>query len=74
MEEQGGGSSFISGYAGCNAVDSNGNHTGKPYHYSGYVFTNAQMIAGNKLIPNKEQENQILGNSGNGYAKITFIK
>ena len=48
----GGGSSFISGYSGCNAISesstlSNIIHTGQPNHYSGYVFTNGVMIDGN---------------------------
>jgi len=47
----GGGSSFISGYSGCNAisVDSTANnviHTNQPNHYSGKVFTNSIMIDG----------------------------
>lgn len=74
MGEQVGGSSFISGYEGCNAVDSNGNHTSQPYHYSGYVFTNMQMIAGSKQIPTQDGTSTMLGNSGNGFAKITFIQ
>ena len=46
-----GGSSFISGYPGCNAISessisTNIIHTGSPNHYSGYVFTNMEMIAG----------------------------
>lgn len=46
-----GGSSFISGYSGCNAIaesstSSNIVHTNQPNHYSGKVFTNAVMIDG----------------------------
>ena len=46
-----GGSSFISGYTGCNAISSSSTsdnivHTGTPNHYSGKVFTNAVMIDG----------------------------
>ena len=46
-----GGSSFISGHDGCNAVgagatSANRMHTGQPNHYSGYVFTNTKMIDG----------------------------
>ena len=57
----GGGSSFISGYPGCNAIisASNRNPSGQPNHYSGKVFTNMQMIAGQ--------------NPGNGKAVITLI-
>ena len=39
----GGGSGFVSGLSGCNAVNAAGSHTGKPEHYSGYVFKNSRM-------------------------------
>ncbi|MCX4291605.1 MAG: glycine rich domain-containing protein, partial [Odoribacter sp.] len=46
-----GGSSFISGHSGCNAISaastsSNIVHTGQPNHYSGLFFTNTSMTAG----------------------------
>lgn len=46
-----GGSSYISGYTGCNSISSSSTsdnivHTGSPNHYSGKVFTNAVMIDG----------------------------
>ena len=46
-----GGSSYISGYTGCDSLDENSTsnniiHTGNSNHYSGYVFTNSQMQAG----------------------------
>ena len=55
-----GGSSFISGYTGCNAITSATDRTpsGQPNHYSGKVFTNATMTAGSS--------------SGNGKAVITY--
>ena len=53
----GGGSCFISGYTGCNAVDENGVHTGSSSHYSGLMFTDSQMLGDFNLE--------------NGYAKIT---
>ena len=68
----GGGSSFISGYSGCNAVDSSGNPTGSANHYSGKVFVNSQMLTGNDMIPNHNHSGFMTGNSGNGYATITF--
>ena len=37
-----GGSSFISGMSGCNAIYKNGTHSGKAIHYSGYYFKNAE--------------------------------
>ena len=57
----GGGSSFMSGYAGVNAVTSNSSstHTNNTNHYSGKYFIKGQMIAG--------------GNTGNvGWSKITY--
>ena len=60
----GGGSSFISGYSGCNAIASNSTsnniiHTGQPNHYSGYVFSNASMIANYR--------------TGHGHARIIVV-
>ncbi|MDD4066529.1 MAG: glycine-rich protein [Clostridia bacterium] len=52
-----GGSSFISGYVGCDAIDVLGIHTGGCIHYSGNVFIDSQM-SGNSNI-------------GDGLAKIT---
>ena len=67
-----GGSSFISGHAGCNAINASGAHTGQPNHYSGYVFTNTQMIPGNELMPNPMGGVQT-GHLGNGFARITYL-
>ena len=72
-----GGSSFVSGYPGCDAIDKlstsdNIIHTGLPNHYSGYVFNNSQMIAGNASMPSPSGGTEI-GHTGNGYARITFI-
>jgi prepilin-type N-terminal cleavage/methylation domain-containing protein len=69
----GGGSSFISGYTGCNAVDASGVHTGSPIHYSGKSFTNSSMIAGNASMPTHDGTSTMIGNVGNGYAKIVYI-
>ena len=43
------------------------------YHYSGYVFTNANMIAGNASMPTHDGTSTMTGNLGNGYAKITYL-
>ncbi len=72
----GGGSSFISGHTGCNAIkesstSSNIIHTGQPNHYSGYVFTNTIMKAGNEVMPSPSGGTET-GHSGNGYCKITW--
>lgn len=68
-----GGSSFISGYSGSNAINISGTHTGQSIHYTGYSFINPVMLAGNQNIPTPAGGIQT-GNSGNGYAKITYIK
>jgi hypothetical protein len=65
----GGGSSFISGYAGCNAIDEAGVHTGSPNHYSGKIFNNPLMIAGNSTMPNPSGGTET-GHLGNGYVRI----
>ncbi len=74
----GGGSSFISGYEGCDAIDESSSethiiHTGKPNHYSGKIFTNSQMIDGASSMPNPRGNGTIFGNEGNGYVRITFL-
>ena len=57
----GGGSSFISGYAGVNAITSASDrtHTNNTLHYSGKYFIDGAMEVG--------------VNTGNGKAKITYI-
>ena len=80
----GGGSSYVSGYVGCVAIASASSLTPKSgctdgttniecsYHYSGKVFQNAKMIAGNEKMPNHDGTGTMTGNSGNGYAKISY--
>ena len=80
----GGGSSYISGYAGCVAIASASSLTPKSgctdgttniecsYHYSGKKFQNAKMVAGNEKMPNHDGTGTMTGNSGNGYAKISY--
>ena len=72
-----GGSSFISGYTGCNAIAetstaSNIVHTGNPNHYSGCVFTDATMIAGNASMPSPNGGTET-GHSGNGTCIISWF-
>ena len=77
-----GGSSYISGYTGCNAIkqdassDGGGDsyHTGSPDHYSGKVFTNGNMIDGDHSMPNYSGSGNMTGNSSDGYARIKFLK
>ena len=80
-----GGSSYISGYLGSIAIKgesdispkegcSNGtNDIECSYHYSGLIFTDSVMIAGNSEMPTHDESDTMIGNSGNGYAKITKI-
>ena len=80
----GGGSSYISGYTGCVAISSSISLTPKDgctdgttnkecsYHYSGLIFNNAIMKAGNENMPNHDGTGTITGNNGDGYAKITY--
>ena len=85
----GGGSSFISGHNGCDAIDKDsvlGNviHTGQSIHYSGYRFSNTIMIDGEGYswttkkgvyigMPTHDGKSIMKGNTGSGYAKITFL-
>ncbi len=69
-----GGSAFISGHTGCNAIDGASTaghitHTGSPNHYSGLVFTETVMKSGNESMPTHNGGSEI-GHRGNGVAKI----
>lgn len=68
-----GGSSFISGHDGCNAINADGTHNNTAIHYSKRVFTDTSIIAGNKTMPNPRASGSVVGNPGNGYAKITLV-
>ena len=84
-----GGSSFISGHNGCDAIkkestEDNIIHTGGSIHYSGLYFTNTVMIDGNGYnwtsekgdylgMPSHSDNSIIKGNHGNGYARITML-
>ncbi|MCI9233315.1 MAG: hypothetical protein HFH08_01810 [Bacilli bacterium] len=80
----GGGSSYISGYRGsiairsntditpiCESVEASANEKCS-YHYSGYKFTNMQMIGGDKEMVSPTGESET-GHSGDGYARITAL-
>ena len=70
-----GGSSFISGFTGCDAVSNDSTdivHTGKPYHYSGFVFSDGVMIDGDHEMPGVETDTEN-GHEGSGYVRITLI-
>lgn len=83
------GSSFISGHAGCDAIseistESKIVHTGQANHYSNLVFTNTVMVDGAGYnwinvkgsqtgMPSHDGDSSMIGNTGNGYAKITYL-
>ncbi|EAX99336.1 hypothetical protein TVAG_181930 [Trichomonas vaginalis G3] len=76
----GGGSSFISGYEGCIALNSslneNPNPTGSSIHYSGIKFFNPTMIQGNNEMPlffKSGSTNRGIGNKNRGAIRITII-
>ncbi|EAX97777.1 hypothetical protein TVAG_235890 [Trichomonas vaginalis G3] len=66
------GSSYISGYEGCNSIDENGKHTNSPNHYSGIIFYYGIMYNGNTtfLSPLNVPEE---GHIGDGAARITSL-
>ena len=75
----GGGSSYISGHEGCIAIKSSEDITpvtnaysqkSDSYHYSGIVFSDTIMYAGNESMPSYNSTDTI-GNEGNGHIRIT---
>ena len=84
-----GGSSFISGHNGCDAIkeestEDNIIHTGQSKHYSGMYFTDTVIIDGEGYkwatekgsytgMPTHDGSSNMKGNTGNGYAKITYV-
>ena len=71
----GGGSSFISGYLGCDAIYENSTednifHSHQPIHYSGFEFFHTDMKGGKERMPNPTGEPTI-GHEGDGVARIT---
>lgn len=82
----GGGSSYISGYIGAIAISSATDRNPKSgctigtnnivcsKHYSNNIFMNPVMKAGNQSMPSHDSKSTMTGNSGNGYAKITYAQ
>ena len=71
-----GGSSFISGHDGCDAVENNSEviiHTGNSLHYSGIYFTNTQMIDGNETYMPLPYNHEKGRHDGFGSFRITFL-
>jgi len=68
------GSSYISGHSSCNSMSSSGVHLNSIYHYSGMKFYNTTMVNGVGSQPHPTNSNTMIGNSGNGAIRITYIK
>lgn len=73
----GGGSSYVSGCKGCNAIDKDSTKenlifTNQPVHYSKMEFKNIIMKSGEEKMPTGTGKSMI-GNKNNGMAKITFL-
>ena len=64
------GSSFISGYPGCDSVDENGQNTGLPNHFSQHIFQNGIMLSGNLEMPSPYYGYE-KGHSGSGAIRIS---
>lgn len=67
------GSSFISGFTSCDAVDNKGEHLHSPVHYSKLVFTKAEMFNGMQIFQSPKGGNEI-GHEGDGAIRITLVK
>ena len=79
-----GGTSYISGYKGSIAVQAEDNINPKygcedgttdiecSYHYSGKKFTDTVMKSGDSYMPSHDGLEKMMGNEGNGFARISF--
>jgi hypothetical protein len=61
-----------SGGTTCNATNALTN-VECSYHYSNMIFEDAEMIAGNAEMPATSGTGTMVGNAGNGYARITRV-
>ena len=66
------GSSFISGYTGCKAVNKDGVNINSAIHYSKLEFINPIMNSGIETFFSPSNINE-KGHSGNGAIKITYL-
>ena len=72
-----GGSSFISGYPGCDAIkeestEDNITHSGLSFHYSGYRFKETDMKSGKEEMPSPNGDIET-GHSGHGAIRISSL-
>lgn len=68
-----GGSSFISGYAGSNAVNSSGSHLNNTKHHSNLYFVQTKMANGLNSMPTIDLTGTETGHVGDGYARMTYL-
>ena len=85
VASSGGGSSYISGYKGSIAIENESSLNPKctqeeanedmecSIHYSATTFGSAVMKAGNESMPSINGKAEMVGNTGNGYAKISLV-
>ena len=75
----GGGSSFISGHPGCNAIKesskdiNNIEPSNTPFHYSGLYFTNTIMIDGEHEMPSPNGGFDLFGHADDGAIRIIYL-
>ena len=86
IDAAGGGSSYVSGHTGCVAIKSQTDITPKAgcddgttdnecsIHYSGKIFTDTVIKAGNELMPSILGSTEMTGNTGDGYVKISVVQ
>lgn len=77
--------SFIFGHTRCVAIKSSSDLSPKEgcidgttdnscsIHYSNKVFTSTVIKSGDEVVPTHDGKYNMIGNDGNGYAKITII-
>ena len=73
----GGGSSYISGYEGCDSISKESTedkivHTGSPIHFSELFFYDPIMKGGNESMISPKGA-KMTGNEGDGFARISVI-
>jgi hypothetical protein len=73
----GGGSSFISGHKGCDAINEESTeyniiHSGSPYHYSNVFFYNTVIKNGDEKFLDPKGK-AVIGNVGNGIVVVTKL-
>lgn len=74
----GGASSYVSGCKGCKAIKKNSTENNLKFenhsiHYSDMKFTNIKMKSGEQKMPNPHNGKTMIGNDGNGFARIMYL-